>query len=331
MSNAPARIPAHDIEKAVIDRMLNWLQSPADVLAALRDETVAAPPEGFFARIIEQAATTAQNWRERIAEDRTQFLKNVIERVIIHSDYVEIRLRTPALVNEILGGSSIVVGLPQSLRSNAPSATSGRAAPCASLSAIPASQRMRVGRPFSKPSPAPAAGTSRSQQAKSAASSNWRHAWRLPLIHIHEAGPTHPRSIESFMTKPELMPISLVDLLTAIPMNWREQTLASSSNPHSKNEIFCTQTSQAACRLLGRFPKEITQRSSPDHPIAEESNLSGSIPHRKGTAAFANGEAPGRQRKWLSPEKALLFHYNRESCKFAGKLKGTEGLNFSSC
>jgi hypothetical protein len=32
-----------------------------------------------------------------------------------------------------------------------------------------------------------------------------------------------PQSIESLMTKPESMPISLDDLLTAIPMNWREQ------------------------------------------------------------------------------------------------------------
>jgi hypothetical protein len=56
-----------------------------------------------------QAAETAQSWRERIAEDRTQFLKNVIERVTIHSDHVAIRLRAPALVSEILGGSPTLV------------------------------------------------------------------------------------------------------------------------------------------------------------------------------------------------------------------------------
>jgi hypothetical protein len=72
-SNAPARIPAHDLEKAVVDRMLEWLQTPTQLLAALRDETTVAP-EGFFDRIIAQAAATAQSWRERIAADRTQFL-----------------------------------------------------------------------------------------------------------------------------------------------------------------------------------------------------------------------------------------------------------------
>jgi hypothetical protein len=92
--------------------MLEWLQTPEQLLAALRDETVTTPPpEGFYSRLIAQAVTTAQSWRERIAEDRTQFLRNVIGRVIIHPDHVEIRLRTPALVNEILGGAASTAGL----------------------------------------------------------------------------------------------------------------------------------------------------------------------------------------------------------------------------
>jgi hypothetical protein len=32
-----------------------------------------------------------------------------------------------------------------------------------------------------------------------------------------------PQSIESLMNRPESLPLSLDDLLTAIPMNWREQ------------------------------------------------------------------------------------------------------------
>jgi hypothetical protein len=72
-SDAPARIPAPDIEKAVVDRLLDWLQTPEQLLAALHDETAATPPpEGFFKRLIAPASTTAQKWRERIAEDRTQ-------------------------------------------------------------------------------------------------------------------------------------------------------------------------------------------------------------------------------------------------------------------
>ena len=33
-----------------------------------------------------------------------------------------------------------------------------------------------------------------------------------------------PQSVESFMSRPESMPLSLDDLLTAVPMNWNEQT-----------------------------------------------------------------------------------------------------------
>jgi hypothetical protein len=45
------------------------------------------------------------------------------------------------------------------------------------------------------------------------------------FIHRHmKLVPLSPQSVKSFMTKPELMPISLDDLLTAVPMNWTEQT-----------------------------------------------------------------------------------------------------------
>ena len=101
--SAPARIPAHDLETAVVDRILDWLQSPTELLAALRHETTQAAPNGLFVRILTQAAKTAQSWHERSAEDRTQFLKGVIERVVIHPSHVEICLRVPAIVTDLLG------------------------------------------------------------------------------------------------------------------------------------------------------------------------------------------------------------------------------------
>jgi len=226
-SNAPARISAHDLEKAVIDRMLNWLQSPAEVLAALRDETVATPPEGFFARIIEQAATTTQSWCERIAEDRTQFLKNVIERVMIRSDYVDIRLRVPALVNEILGCGSPSLGLPKTASLECPfrHVRQGRAV------------RLVVGdtsltTDASRKAILKAIARARrwyeqitTGQASSIEHLAGMHGVSPRFIHmLMKLVPLSPRSVESFLTNPELMPISLDDLLTAVPINWREQT-----------------------------------------------------------------------------------------------------------
>jgi hypothetical protein len=51
--STPARIPAHDLETAVVDRILDWLQTPTELLAALRDETTQAAPQGLFAVINE--------------------------------------------------------------------------------------------------------------------------------------------------------------------------------------------------------------------------------------------------------------------------------------
>jgi hypothetical protein len=41
--------------------------------------------------------------------------------------------------------------------------------------------------------------------------------------------PLSQLSVDSYMTKPELRPISLDDLLTAVTMNWREQISLQSS------------------------------------------------------------------------------------------------------
>jgi len=51
-------------------------------LAALPDEMTVAPV-GFYDCIITQAAATALSWYVRIAADCMQFLKTIIDRVII--------------------------------------------------------------------------------------------------------------------------------------------------------------------------------------------------------------------------------------------------------
>ncbi len=227
-SDAPARIPAHDLEKAVVDCMLEWLQTPEQLLAALRDETVTTPPpEGFYSRLIAQAVTTAQSWRERIAEDRTQFLRNVIGRVIVHPDHVEIRLRTPALVNEILGGAASTAGL----------------LPIASIDCP--FRHVRQGRAVRLVVGDTNITTDASRQAILKAIARARRWYEqitrgetgsvADLASMHSVSPRFihmqmklvqlsPQSVENMMTRPESMPLSLDDLLTAIPMNWREQT-----------------------------------------------------------------------------------------------------------
>ena len=225
-SNASARIPAPDVENAVVDRILNWLQSPADLLAALCDETTVAPPEGLFGRIIAQAAATAKSWCKRIAADRTQFLKSVIERVVIHPLHVEIRLRVPALVNEILGGGEIAIDLPQIASIECPfrHVRQGRAV------------RLVVGdtnitTDASRQAILKAIARARLWYAQ-ITTGQARSIRELACLHcisprfVNEQFkliPLSPQSIEDLMTRPESLPLSLNDLLTSIPINWREQ------------------------------------------------------------------------------------------------------------
>jgi hypothetical protein len=215
------------VENAVVDRIINWLQTPADLLAALCDETTVAP-EGFFDRIVTEAAATAQSWRVRIAADRTQFLKSVIDRVIIQQAHVEVRLRVPALVNEIFGGDQPGIGFPPfaSVECSIRHVQQGRAL------------RLIVGNTSIT--------TDASRQAILKAIARARQWYEqittgkatniAQLAGIDGVSPRYirmqmklvqlsPQSIEYLMTRSESLPLSLGDLLAAIPMDWREQSL----------------------------------------------------------------------------------------------------------
>ena len=242
----------------MVDRLTKWLQTPEQLLATLRDETATTPPlEGFYSLLIAQTATMAQSWHKRIAEDRTQFLRNVIERVIIRSDYVEIRLRTPALVNEILGGATSTAGLLPIVSIECPfrhvrqgcavrliigdTSLTTDASRKAILKAIARARRWYE--------------QITTGQASSIEQLAGMHGVSPRFIHMHmKLVPISPQSVDSYMTKPELMPISLDDLLTAVPMNWREQTFGQFSKYASQGcKSSAPLTSQAACRLLGLF------------------------------------------------------------------------------
>ena len=62
--------------------------------------------------------------------------------------------------------------------------------------------------------------------------------------------PLSPQSVEGFMTRPEWMPISLDDLLTAVPMNWRETKVRSVGQIHITRKQF----------FLGFWPASYSHR-----------------------------------------------------------------------
>jgi DNA invertase Pin-like site-specific DNA recombinase len=226
-SNAPGRIPAPDLENAVIDRILAWLQTPTELLDALRDESTVAP-EGFLDSIIAQAAVTAQSWSVRIAADRMQFLKSVIDRVVIQQTHVEVRLRLPALVNEIIGRDQSGRGFPPFASVECPfrHVQQGRALRLIvgnTSITTDASRRAilkavaRARQWYEQITTGKAADIA--QLAGVGGLSSRLIRMQMKLVQLS------PQSIEKLITRPESLPLSLNDLLAAIPMDWREQAL----------------------------------------------------------------------------------------------------------
>jgi hypothetical protein len=80
--------------------------------------------------------------------------------------------------------------------------------------------------PFSKQSPAPPLVRADNNRRNRQHRRSGQHAQRVATLYPHEMKLVQlsPQSVENMMTRPESMPLSLDDRLTAIPMNWREQT-----------------------------------------------------------------------------------------------------------
>jgi DNA invertase Pin-like site-specific DNA recombinase len=224
--DGPGRIPAPDVEKEVVDRILVWLQTPSELIDALHDDSSESYPEGFTTQIIASAADVAQDWRSRVASDRSQFLKTIIERIVIHSDHLEICLRVPALINEILGASSIPIAIPQNASIECPfhHVRQGRALRLiiANTSITTDASRRAIIKAIAR------ARTWYEQitsgEISSIAELGAKHNVSARFIRIHmKLVQLSPQSIEKLMNRPEALPPSLSDLLCEIPMNWTAQ------------------------------------------------------------------------------------------------------------
>jgi DNA invertase Pin-like site-specific DNA recombinase len=224
--DGPGRIPAPDIEKEVVDRILGWLQAPSELIGALQEDLIESLPEGFTSQLIAGASDIARNWRSRVAPDRRQFVKSIIERVIIHSDHLEIRLSLPALLHETFGAGSIPITLPQSISIECPfhHVNQGRVLRLiiANTSITTDASRRAIVKAIAR------ARTWYEQitsgEIRSIAELGAKHNVSARFIRIHMSlVQLSPESIERLMNRPEALPPSLNDLLREIPMNWTAQ------------------------------------------------------------------------------------------------------------
>jgi DNA invertase Pin-like site-specific DNA recombinase len=231
-SSSPGRIPAHDLETAVIDRILAWLQTPAELLSTFRDDASTEANEGFLARVIAQAAATAENWHERTATDRVRFLKTVIERVVLHPTHVEVCLRIPALVTEILGAGLSVPNLPliATLETHFRQIQQGRALRLVigNTNITTAASRLAILKAIARARRWYEQITS--GEARSTVELARMHGVSPRYINVQiKLAQLSPRLIESWVGRPDLLPISLVDLIARIPMKWADQSIRSTN------------------------------------------------------------------------------------------------------
>jgi hypothetical protein len=199
-------------------------------VSTLRDETTEAVNEGFFSRIVKRAAETAKTWNERAATERTWLLKAVIERVVIHPAHVEIRLNIPVFVTEILGTDLSVPNLSQiaTIKTGFRHVQQGRA-----LRLIVGNTNITTD--ASRIAILKAIARARLWYEQVA---NGEARGIVELARMHDVSPRSinvqmklvqlsPRLIESWVNRPESLPLALDGLLAAIPMKWAEQTLDS--------------------------------------------------------------------------------------------------------
>ncbi|GAC1419065.1 MAG: hypothetical protein NVSMB62_11400 [Acidobacteriaceae bacterium] len=89
-SEGPTRLPAEEIEQAVIAQIQGFLQSPQRMQDALCGAD-SSPEE------IQRAAEVAQKWATATADDVRGLLPSLLQRVVLQKDAVELHLQTRAI------------------------------------------------------------------------------------------------------------------------------------------------------------------------------------------------------------------------------------------
>jgi DNA invertase Pin-like site-specific DNA recombinase len=101
-TDEPARISAHDLEAAVIGRILEFLKSPREVLRLMAPASREAV-DGKYSELLKRASEKSTDWIKLSAEQREHFIKGILERVVVHPDEAEILVRKNILIQKLLG------------------------------------------------------------------------------------------------------------------------------------------------------------------------------------------------------------------------------------
>lgn len=101
-TDVPARIPAHDLEVAVTNKILEFLKSPKEVLGALAPSGEHSCG-GRYAQLLRQTSERLASWPGVPLGTRERFIRAILERAVIHQGEVEILIRKDALIDQLAG------------------------------------------------------------------------------------------------------------------------------------------------------------------------------------------------------------------------------------
>ena len=107
--SGPGRIAAGEIEDAVVQRLLQFLASPEELVRALKNSGVQLD----VATVVEAASEFATAWSELVAKTRENHLRSVTSRVVIHANEIEMEIELGKLLR-VIAGSTGYAGEPSS-------------------------------------------------------------------------------------------------------------------------------------------------------------------------------------------------------------------------
>jgi site-specific DNA recombinase len=97
--NSIPRLPAHKIERVMVERIRSFLQSPADLLSALKQ---AESSDLDCALLLKRAKSRCVRLTAKDKSDDAGLVSPLVHRVIVHEDSLEIQIRLASIIELLL-------------------------------------------------------------------------------------------------------------------------------------------------------------------------------------------------------------------------------------
>ena len=94
------RLPAHELERAVLARLISFLESPRELLQLVEARTVSLPETN---QVVAAAKLKSLELRQAPPQDQAAFLALAVQRIIVEESSFEIQVSVISLSDSLLG------------------------------------------------------------------------------------------------------------------------------------------------------------------------------------------------------------------------------------